>query len=167
MKNPVLIREGEIKDVPRLLALIRELAEFEKALDQVTNTIQMMEHDGFGDDPIFGCFVAEDTETHGVVGAAIYYWRYSTWKGRRIYLEDIIVTEHRRREGIGKRLFERTAEHALKSGATGMTWQVLDWNTPAIEFYKRYGASLDPEWINGNLSRSDLERICRDTSACS
>jgi GNAT superfamily N-acetyltransferase len=152
------IRIGKIGDIPRVLELVKELAAFERAPEQVTNTIELMEKDGFGPNPIFGFFVAED-EQNQIVGLSLYYWRYSTWKGKRLYLEDIIVTETQRGKGIGKKLFDVTLQQALDSNCTGMMWQVLDWNTPAIDFYKKYHASLSSEWINCSLEREQIENL--------
>ena len=146
----IRIRQGERKDLPLLLELIYELAKYEKAMDQVDNTIERMEKDGFGENPIYEFIVAEDEDR--IIGTSIYYFRYSTWKGKRMYLEDLIVTESKRGNGIGKILFEKTIEIGKKNECTGMMWQVLDWNTPAIKFYEKYGASFDPEWINCNLN---------------
>lgn len=147
----MIIREGKKEDLPRVLELIKELATYEKAPDAVTNTVEMMEKDGFGENPVFGFFVAED-KVKGIVGISIYYYRYSTWKGRRLYLEDIVVTESERGGGIGKLLFDRTIQKGKEEGCSGMVWQVLDWNEPAINFYKKYyNATLDPEWINCSI----------------
>ena len=143
------IREGRKTDLPQVLALVKELALYEKAPHEVTNTVERMEHDGFGHNPIYGLFVAEDNNR--IVGISIYYWRYSTWKGKRLYLEDIVVTESERGKGTGKLLFDRTMQHALDENCTGMMWQVLEWNEPAINFYKKYGAKLDDEWTNCTL----------------
>jgi GNAT superfamily N-acetyltransferase len=153
------IRTGKKEDLPRTLELIRELAEYEKALHEVTNTVARMEHEGFGPDPVFGFFVAENDT--GIVGLSLYYWRYSTWKGKRLYLEDIIVTESQRGKGIGKLLFDRTMQHALDAECSGMMWQVLDWNEPAIRFYKKYGSKFDSEWVNCSLEREQIEVLCR------
>ena len=158
--NDMKIRHGEKKDLPKVLDLIKELALYEKALDQVSNTIEQMERDGFGANPIYGFFVAEDLS--GVVGLSLYYYRYSTWKGKRLYLEDIIVTEQLRGKGLGKLLFERTMKFCLEENCTGMMWQVLDWNKPAIEFYKKYNAKLDEEWLNGHLESAEIELFFRD-----
>lgn len=144
--------------MPRVLELIKELALYERAPHEVTNTVERMEQDGFGANPIYGLFVAENER--GIVGISIYYWRYSTWKGKRLYLEDIIVTEKERGSGIGKHLFDRTMQHALDENCTGMLWQVLEWNEPAINFYKKYyQAKLDGEWINCSLEAADIRRI--------
>lgn len=126
-----------------------ELAIYENGEDEVTNTVQQMEEDGFGEDPIYGFIVAE--EDSEIIGASIYYYRYSTWKGKRMYLEDLIVTESKRGVGAGKLLFEETIQIGKETNCTGMMWQVLDWNEPAINFYKKYNSNLDGEWINCNL----------------
>lgn len=145
------IRKGKKQDLSRVLELIKELAEYEKAPDQVTNTVEMMEEDGFGENPVFGFFVAEDDEK-GIVGISLYYYRYSTWKGKKLYLEDIVVTENERGKGIGKMLFDATIEQGKAINCTGMMWQVLEWNEPAINFYrKNYQAQFDPEWINCSI----------------
>ncbi len=144
-----LVRKGEKRDLPEVLELIRELAVFERAPDAVETTVESMERDGFGDDPLYHFFVIE--EDGKVVGLSLYYYRYSTWKGKRLYLEDLIVSENYRGKGYGKLLFEKTGEIALRENCTGMMWQVLDWNVDAIDFYKTYGAELDGEWINCSL----------------
>ena len=125
------------------------MAKYENGEDQVSNSLEMMEKDGFGENPIYRFFVAE-SNGH-IVGTSIFYFRYSTWKGRRLYLEDIVVTENMRGKGVGKLLFDRTIEEAKLLDCTGMMWQVLDWNDPAINFYKKYNATLDDEWINCHL----------------
>ena len=145
----ITIRKGEKRDLEKLLELIVELAVYENAPEEVTNTIQMMEKDGFGDNPVYGFIVAE--EDSKIIGASIYYYRYSTWKGKRLYLEDLIVTEEKRGQGAGKLLFEETIQIGKDTGCTGMMWQVLDWNEPAINFYKKYQTNFDGEWINCNL----------------
>jgi GNAT superfamily N-acetyltransferase len=144
------IRPAVSEDAPALMALVRELAEYERGLHMVRVTTDDLRRDGFETDPpLFGAYVAEmDGRT---VGMSLYYYRYSTWLGKRLYLEDLYVQPHLRRHGIGQALWERTVQHAHLTGCTGMMWQVLDWNTPAIDFYKRMGARLDPEWVNGHL----------------
>ena len=145
-----IIRPGKKEDLPAALALIRELAIYEKAEKEVVNTVEMMEKDGFGPQPVFGFMVAE--EDHGeIIGMSMYYYRYSTWKGKRMYLEDLIVKEANRGSGVGKLLFERTIEIGKEAGCTGMMWQVLDWNEPAINFYKKYDARMEDDWINCHL----------------
>ncbi len=145
----VTIRQGKKEDLPSALELIRELAIYEKAEEQVVNTVEMMEKDGFGTQAVFGFIVAEDGDK--IIGMSMYYYRYSTWKGKRMYLEDLIVTESKRGTGVGKELFERTIEIAKETECTGMMWQVLDWNEPAINFYKKYNAQMEDDWINCNL----------------
>ncbi|MEO1050333.1 MAG: GNAT family N-acetyltransferase [Bacteroidota bacterium] len=151
------IRYGKKEDLPRVLELIKELAAYEKGLDQVENTVERMEEDGFGENPIYGLFVAESEGL--IVGISIYYYRYSTWKGKRLYLEDIVVTESQRGKGIGKLLFDRTIERAKEDNCAGMVWQVLDWNEPAINFYIKYGSDLDGEWINCSLSTEQIQQF--------
>ncbi len=160
MTTQVFIRKGTKDDLPRVLELIKELALYEKAPHEVINTVELMEKDGFGPNPIYGLFVAENE--NGIVGISIYYWRYSTWKGKRLYLEDIIVTEKERGKGFGKLLFDRTMQHALDEDCSGMLWQVLEWNEPAINFYtKYYRAKLDGEWINCSLERNQISDLLK------
>jgi GNAT superfamily N-acetyltransferase len=137
------------EDVPAIMELVHELAVFEKAGDQVVNTAKQMLVDGFGDQPLFGAFVA--IQDGNIIGTAIYYYRYSTWKGKRLYLEDIVVTEAKRGIGAGKLLFETVLEKAKESSCSGVMWQVLDWNESAIEFYKKYGTEFDDSWVNCNI----------------
>lgn len=153
----VVIRKGTRDDLPRVLELIKELALYERAPHEVTNTVALMEKDGFGPNPIYGLFVAETAR--GIVGISVYYWRYSTWKGKRLYLEDIVVTESERGHGYGKLLFDRTMQHALDEDCSGMLWQVLEWNEPAINFYRKYNARLDGEWINCTLERDEIRKL--------
>ena len=140
------IRQGTRADVPSVFALNQELASFEKAPLEVDNTVERMLEDGFGEKPIFDFFVAEFDGT--VVGLALFYFRYSTWKGRRLYLEDLIVTQTHRGQGIGGLLFEAIVEKAKTTRSSGVVWQVLDWNEPAIDFYRKYGATFDGGWLN-------------------
>jgi GNAT superfamily N-acetyltransferase len=143
------LRKGTAADVPAILALVNELAIFEKAPHEVTNTEERMLREGFGENKAFEVFLAE--KNGEIVGMSLYYFRYSTWKGRRLYLEDLIVKEEVRGEGLGKMLFDRTIEEAKATDCSGMMWQVLDWNESAINFYKRYGTRFDDEWINCHL----------------
>ncbi|MCX8489693.1 MAG: GNAT family N-acetyltransferase [Cyclobacteriaceae bacterium] len=151
------IRKGIEGDLPRVLELVKELAAYEYALGEVSNTVQAMNEDGFGENPIFGFFVAEVDDL--IVGLSLYYYRYSTWKGRRLYLEDIVVTEKMRGQGIGKMLFETTLSHSLNEKCTGMMWQVLDWNETAISFYKKYNTKTNGEWINCSLEADEIRQI--------
>lgn len=156
----VQVRTGIEEDLPRVLELVKELAAYEHALDKVSNTLHEMKEDGFGENPIFGFFVAEADNV--IVGVSLFYYRYSTWKGRRLYLEDIVVTEKMRGQGIGKLLFETTLSHSLKMKCTGMMWQVLDWNEPAINFYRKYNATMDREWMNCSLEAFEVQRILQN-----
>ncbi|HAS41833.1 MAG TPA: GNAT family N-acetyltransferase [Microscillaceae bacterium] len=151
-QNIVKIREGSPDDVGVLLALIKELALYEKALDEVENTEEQLLKDGFGDNPLYGFYVAEYDGK--VVGMALYYYRYSTWKGKSLYLEDLYVTQAYRKHKVGLYLFKAIAQKAKDENCHRISWQVLDWNEPAIKFYKKLGAELDPEWVNGALSKS-------------
>jgi len=150
------IRTAVALDCPALLELIHELALYEKAPEEVTVTLQEFLDAGFGDQPVWKAFVAE---TDGrIVGFALYYTRYSTWKGCRLYLEDFIVTEDYRGKGIGKILFERVMQEARDKGYNGMSWQVLDWNAPALNFYNKYNAKLEAGWLNASFSTEVLQQ---------
>ena len=150
----MIIRKGVREDLPQVLDLIRELAVYEKAPDQVDNTIEKMEEDGFGDSPVFGFYVAEIEGE--IVGVSIYYYRYSTWKGKSLYLEDLVVKASYRGLGVGKKLFDVTVAVALETNCQLLNWQVLDWNEPAINFYKKLDAQFDGEWINCKLTREQM-----------
>ena len=141
------IRRAQREDCSAMLELIRELAVYEKAPDEVTVNPLHFEESGFGLNPVWWAFVVENQEKK-VVAFALYYIRYSTWKGQVMYLEDILVTEALRGKGIGKMLIERLIQEAKEKGFKRMTWQVLDWNEPAINFYKKFSAKFDPEWVN-------------------
>lgn len=149
------VRKGKREDLSAVLNLIKELAIYERQLDAVTLSLEELENDGFGKNPIYGLFVAELEDE--IVGMALYYEKYSTWKGRSIFLEDIIVTALQRGKGTGKLLFEKVIEVAKAKNAARLEWQVLDWNEPAIGFYKKYGVALDGEWLNGQLTREQLQ----------
>ena len=149
------LRRGVETDLPQVLALIRELAEYERAPEAVTNTLEAMRRDGFGPAPIFGFFVLEDAGGT-LIGLALYYTAYSTWKGRMLYLEDLVVTESARRGGYGRLLFDVVVAEAQATGAQRLKWQVLDWNESAIGFYKKLGANIESEWLNGNLTAEQL-----------
>lgn len=148
--NNILIREAIRSDCAQMLELIIELAEYEEAPEEVTVDLEEFEDAGFGKNPVWWAFVAEKDKK--LVGISLFYIRYSTWKGRRLYLEDIIVTEKMRRLGIGKELFDKTVEYGKKNKLHGMVWQVLDWNLPAINFYKKYEADFDDKWINVSIN---------------
>lgn len=149
----IKIRPAVIEDCGRLLELITELAIYEKAPDEVTVSLEHFEESGFGKQPVWWAFVAtvQQGSVETIQGFALYYIRYSTWKGQCIYLEDLIVTEEMRGKGLGKLLFESVIEETKRRNFKRMVWQVLEWNEPAIRFYKKYNATLDPEWMNGIL----------------
>jgi GNAT superfamily N-acetyltransferase len=148
------IRFAKPEDVPQILDLIRELAEYEKEPQEVTITEEEMVKDGF-EDNLYKCLVAE--KENQILGIALYYPRYSTWKGRTIHLEDFIVKEEARGEGVGMQLFERVIFESNKFGAKRLEWMVLEWNEPAIKFYKKIGAELDSEWHVGKLRESQIQ----------
>ncbi len=145
----IKIREGKKEDVPAALDLVKELALFEKAPEQVITNVEQMVADGFGENPVYKLLVAE--VENNVVAVAIYFIKYSTWKGKGIYLDDIVVKENLRGKGIGKKLFEAVVAEAKKLSSKQMHWQVLDWNEPAINFYKKYNAEFDSGWVNCKL----------------
>jgi GNAT superfamily N-acetyltransferase len=146
---PIIIRKAVKEDCSRMLELVKELAIYERAPDEVTVSIQHFMESGFGPSPVWWAFVAEADGL--IVGFALYYIRYSTWKGQRMYLEDILVTESCRGKGIGGLLMEALIEDAKEKGFNGITWQVLNWNEPAMRFYERYKVRFDHEWVNAIL----------------
>lgn len=148
-KLPVQIRPARKEDCVRLLELIQELATFEKEPEAVTVTLDHFREAGFGEKPVWWALVAEIEGQ--VVGMALWYIRYSTWKGKTLYLEDILVTQSHRGQGIGSQLLEALMQEAKEKGFARMSWQVLDWNEPAIAFYQKYRAQFDPSWINCTL----------------
>ena len=150
----MIIRKGKRKDIQQVYDLVLELAIYENGLGEVKTSVQEMEEDGFGPDPVFEFFVAENKE--GIVGISLYYYRYSTWKGKLLYVEDLIVTERHRRSGLGTRLMEATIKEALQRNCNGIQWQVLEWNEPALAFYKKYNPVLDGEWINCRIDKDQL-----------
>lgn len=153
--NSIVIRKAELRDAEAMMLLIRELAEYEKAPDEVTVSMQHFTESGFGPNPVWWAWVAESadpaTGEKTIAGFALYYIRYSTWKGQRMYLEDIIVNEAWRGSGIGGRLMDQLISTAKEKKFSGIMWQVLEWNEPAIRFYEKYKAKFDAEWINVSL----------------
>lgn len=156
----ISLRKAVKADIPEILNLIRELALYERAPEEVTITEEDLERDGFGSNPIFEVLLAYDHEQ--LLGMAFYYFSYSTWKGKCLYLEDIIVKEQFRGNKVGKTLFEAVIKKAKEVNAKRMHWQVLDWNEPAINFYQKYSAVLDGTWINGKLTESQLKEFVVD-----
>ena len=151
------IRKGTKSDLPTILNLIKDLADYEKSLDKVLITIEDLKKDGFGDRPLYWILVAEINSE--IVGMAFYYIRYSTWKGKFLFLEDFVIKEEYRKQGIGSLLFEEAINICKKQNLNGMIWQVLDWNTPAIKFYKKYNADISKEWLNGKISKNQIENL--------
>ena len=150
----ITIRRAERKDCKRLLELVQELATYEKASNEVTVSLEHFEESGFGEKPVWWGFVAE--EDSFIIGFIMYYIRYSTWKGQRMYLEDFLVTKQARGKGVGKLLFDTLIEEAKEKKFNGIVWQVLEWNESAINFYKKYyNTHFDAEWINCSIDLSD------------
>lgn len=147
--SAVHIRRATEQDCERMMELVRELALYERAPEQVTVTMEHFRESGFGSNPVWWAFVAEE---NGVVqGFALYYIRYSTWKGQRMYLEDILVTEAARGRGLGAKLMDALIQEAKEKQFSGIVWQVLEWNEPAFNFYRKFNASFDSEWVNAAI----------------
>ena len=145
----ISIRRAVKEDCSQLMLLVKELAEYEKAPHEVTVTMEHFTESGFGPAPVWWAFVAE--EEGKILGFALYYIRYSTWKGQAMYLEDIIVTEKARGKGIGRMLFDQLIVEAKEKKFNRIIWQVLEWNEPAINFYRKYNADFDAEWLNASI----------------
>lgn len=150
----ILIRKGLKTDLPQVLNLVKELAAYEKAPDEVAVTIGEMEQDGFGENQIYKFFVAE--AENKIIGISLYYVKYSTWKGKCVFLEDIIVTESFRKHGIGKKLFDEVVKVAKEMKVRRLEWQVLEWNEPAIKFYEKLNSNFDGEWVNCKLVEEQI-----------
>jgi GNAT superfamily N-acetyltransferase len=153
----ITIRKGIKKDLPDILMLIRDLAEYENSLDQVTVTLDQLEDDGFGSNPSYYFIVAVTDKV--IIGMSFYWIRYSTWKGKFLFLEDFVVKESFRRNGVGSLLFREIINIANNENMNGMCWQVLDWNTSAINFYKKYNADISSAWLNGKLDKFQLQNL--------
>lgn len=157
MDLEIAIRPGRKPDCKKVYELIRELAVFEKAGDQVELSLTQFEADAFGDHPIIEIWMAElDGEA---VGAAITYVKYSTWKGRSMHLEDLIVGAAHRGQGIGSKMFEYLMAISDRRGYGRMEWQVLDWNKDAIRFYEKYGTTFLVDWLDCRLTATDLKKF--------
>ena len=154
----IKIRKGVKTDLPSVLKLIKELADYENAKDQVTITLDNLEQDGFGHHPWYWFLVAE--KENEIVGLSFYWIRYSTWKGKFLFLEDFVIKENFRNKGIGSKLFEETIKICKELNLNGMTWQVLEWNQPAINFYKKYNSEISSNWLNGKLTKKQIDEIC-------
>lgn len=151
----VLIRWANADDCDAMHDLVKELAAFERAPHEVATNASVFREDGFASDPAFQTFVAEANDE--VVGMCLFHAAYSTWKGKYIYLDDLIVREAMRGNRIGKMLFDRLIEHCKEENVNQLRWHVLDWNEPAIRFYSKYSASLDPTWVTGKLSIEQIQ----------
>lgn len=149
------LRKAKKQDAQDILNLIQELATFEKEPDAVAVTVEDLQRDGFGDNPLFSCFVAE-TDT-GIVGMALFYFRYSTWKGKTVHLEDLIVKSEHRGKGVGKALYEKVLQFSAAENVKRVEWVVLNWNKNAIVFYENNGAQVLKDWY---LVQMDENRIC-------
>ena len=151
------VRKATKNDMPSVLKLINELAVYEREPDAVEVTVADLERDGFGDQPLFNCFVAEAEDE--IVGMALFYNRYSTWKGKTIHLEDLIVNEDYRGKGIGMQLYKKVMQFALEENIKRVEWVVLDWNTPAVNFYKNTGASVFSEWDTVQFDQDSIKKF--------
>ena len=154
--STIHIRKGVRRDVPAVFALVKELADFENAEGEMETSIEQMESDGFGKRPLFEFFVAETTVGE-IVGASIFYIGYSTWKGKKLYLDDLIVTDSYRRKGIGEALLDHLVNYAMENNVRQIRWHVLNWNKPAISFYEKVGVEFDDEWITCKMSRDKMK----------
>lgn len=156
----MIVRKGHREDMPAVLELIKELAVFENEPDAVVVTIEELERDGFGSNPLFSTFVAE--EDGEIIGMALFYYRYSTWKGKTIHLEDLIVTQSKRGTGAGSALYKEFMKNAKKEGVRRVEWNVLDWNTHAIEFYERSGAAILESWRTVQMHEEGITKFTLD-----
>jgi GNAT superfamily N-acetyltransferase len=159
----MIIRKGEKKDMKAVLELIQELAVFEKEPDAVVVTVADLERDGFSSTPLFHTFIAKINDE--IVGIALYYYRYSTWKGKTIHLEDLIVKDKMRGSGIGFALYSKIIEQGKKDKVRRIEWAVLDWNTQAIEFYKKSGAKVLEDWRVAQMDENGISSFLEHLKA--
>jgi GNAT superfamily N-acetyltransferase len=156
----MIIRKGISSDMPSVLALIKELAIFEKEPDAVEVTVEDLIRDGFSENPLFHCFVAEEDQgnfSKQIIGIALFYYRYSTWKGKTIHLEDLIVRQDKRGTGAGMALYSEIIRQGKSDKVRRIEWAVLDWNTPAINFYKKTGAKVLTDWHLVQMDEQGME----------
>ena len=151
------IRKGQKEDMPAVLELISELAAFEKEPNAVVITVGDLERDGFGEQPLFHTFIAEINNE--IVGMALYYYRYSTWKGKTIHLEDLIVKEKMRGSGLGFALYSQIIAQGKIDGVRRIEWNVLDWNQPAIDFYEKSGAKILNDWLVAQMDENGIDNF--------
>lgn len=154
------IREARKEDMVQVLELIKELAIFENEPDAVEINVEILEKEGFSENPLFTCFVAENSESN-IVGTALIYFRFSTWKGKILHLEDLIVKESERGKGIGEALYRKVMQYAYKRGFKRVAWDVLDWNKGAIRFYERSGATLMKDWRVVHMDENGLRNYIK------
>lgn len=157
----MIIRTAVPDDMPGVLALIKELAEFEREPEAVVVTVTDLVRDGFGSHPLFHCFVAEEDKE--IIGIALYYYRYSTWKGKTIHLEDLIVRQEKRGSGAGFALYTEIIRQGKRDGVRRIEWAVLDWNEPAIRFYEKTGAKVLPDWRVAHMDENGIDAFLRNT----
>ena len=157
----MIIRKATKNDMPSVLELIQELATFEKEPDAVVVTVDDLIRDGFSENPLFQCFVAE--EENEIIGMALYYYRYSTWKGKTIHLEDLIVKENKRGTGAGFALYKEIIKQGKAENVRRIEWNVLDWNTPAIDFYEKSGAKVLGDWRVVHMDENGVEQFLNTT----
>lgn len=150
------IREAKKEDLQNVLDLIHELAVFENEPDAVEVTVADLEQEGLGENPLFHCLVAEVDDK--IVGTALFYYRFSTWKGRSLHLEDLIVKASERGKGYGEALYKKVMEFAYERGIKRVAWEVLDWNEGAIRFYERSGAKVMDEWRVVHFTRENIKK---------
>jgi GNAT superfamily N-acetyltransferase len=151
------IRKAEKKDMPQVLELIKELAVFEQEPDAVEVTVADLEAEGFGENNLFNCFVAEVATE--IIGMALVYFRFSTWKGRTVHLEDLVVKQSYRSHGVGTLLYNEVVAYAREQGVKRVEWVVLDWNKNAIDFYEKSGATLLKDWYLVQLEEEQIKRF--------
>ncbi|OCB76840.1 GNAT family N-acetyltransferase [Flavobacterium crassostreae] len=160
----MIVRKGEAKDMKAVLALIQELADFENEPQAVAITEADLIRDGFNEQPLFSVFVAETDslnplQPHKIVGIALYYYRYSTWKGKTIHLEDLVVNAAMRGKGIGHALYAEVIKQAQKDQVLRVEWNVLDWNKGAIAFYEKTGATVFREWNTVQMDAAAIQQF--------
>jgi GNAT superfamily N-acetyltransferase len=153
----ITIRKAVATDAPAIHQLISELANYEQAGHELSIDANQLVTDGFGSQPLFEVLLAEHKSE--ILGMALWFYAYSTWKGKCVYLEDIVVKHSHRRKGIGKQLFDALISRAAEVGAKRLMWQVLDWNEPAINFYKKYNAEISNQWLNVRLVKEQIQQL--------
>ena len=159
----MIVRKANAQDMKSVLGLIVELAVYEKEPEAVVITEQDLIRDGFGDVPLFHCFVAE--EASEIIGIALYYYRYSTWKGKTIHLEDLIVKQEKRGTGAGFALYSEIVKQGKKDKVRRIEWAVLDWNTPAIDFYIKSGAKVLDDWRVAQMDETGISNFLENLKA--